>query len=204
MGVWKSKDTRLLRPHESAREAGTSSIDRTRSFPSESCLAQEVGPRTCARRTLGPSLYSWSSTAFCPKAEALLRDVPLVTDMSQIPIERMAAYLYAWMLEEDEEIRRHGTGSEELFQDIAQQLCDAGIPFLTPFATTGKKRPFGLSDRELLKIREDTDGVLALAKEALARGDISFCPGTGGRAGPSSGSIWTHPALPIGNSATWC
>jgi hypothetical protein len=94
--------------------------------------------------------------------------------VSEILIERMAAYLYTWMLEEDEEIRRDGTGSEELFQDIAQQLCDAGIPFSTPFATTGKNRPFGLSDRELLKVREDTDGVLAFAKEALARGDISF------------------------------
>jgi hypothetical protein len=31
------------------------------------------------------------------------------------------------MLEEDEEVRREGTGSEELFQAIARRLQEAGV-----------------------------------------------------------------------------
>lgn len=108
------------------------------------------------------------------RAAVLLQDVPSVTELSEILIERMADYLYAWMLEEDEGIRRDGTGSEEIFQEVAKQLRDEGVTYSTPFEITGNKPPFGLSDREILKVREDTDAMLPAAKHALARGDISF------------------------------
>jgi integrase len=61
------------------------------------------------------------------KAASLLRDVPLQTHLSEREIERMAAYQFAFMLEEDEEVRREGTGSEEMFQTITAQLRNAGI-----------------------------------------------------------------------------
>jgi uncharacterized protein DUF6538 len=106
------------------------------------------------------------------RAAALLQDVPRVADLSDVVIERMADYFYAWMLEENEEVRREGTGSEELFQEIAEQLRQAG--FSTPFPINGARPTFGLSDREMLKLRGDADGLFPVAKEELARGDISF------------------------------
>jgi len=77
------------------------------------------------------------------------------------------------MLLEDEEVRRDGTGSEELFQDINGQLCEAGVAASSPFRS-GAKPQYGLSDREVQKVGETVDDVLPSANAALARGDISF------------------------------
>src|SRR5262245_47239672 len=63
------------------------------------------------------------------QATVLLQDVPRVTELSEALIERMADYLYAWMLGEDEDIRRDG--AEEVFEAVAQQLLEAGIPAIT-------------------------------------------------------------------------
>jgi hypothetical protein len=104
------------------------------------------------------------------------------------------------MLEEDEEIRRDGTGSEEVFQDVALQLREAGISFSTHFPTTAKRPSFGLSDREMLKAREDNDGVLPAAKEP-SPGETSPSSGNNWRScWPYFGSIWTQAARLIGNS----
>ena len=113
-------------------------------------------------------------------AAGLLQDAPLRTDLSEVEIERIADYQYASMLEEDEEVRRDGTGSEELFQNITKQLREAGVPSRSAFRS-GTRPAFGLSDREMGKIEESIDGPLALAKAALARGDISFVRGRTGR-----------------------
>jgi hypothetical protein len=69
--------------------------------------------------------------------------------------------------------RRDGTGSEELFQDINGQLCEAGVAASSPFRS-GAKPQYGLSDREVQKVGETVDDVLPSASAALARGDISF------------------------------
>lgn len=45
----------------------------------------------------------------------------------------MAESYYASVLGSDEEERQEGTGSEPLFQSIAQQFAVAGIDFNTPF-----------------------------------------------------------------------
>jgi hypothetical protein len=59
------------------------------------------------------------------KAASRLRDVPLRTQLSEREIERMPSYQLAFMLEEDEEVRREGTGSGEMFQAITAQLRNA-------------------------------------------------------------------------------
>ena len=69
-------------------------------------------------------------------AATYLRQRPLVTQLSEIEIERFAAsYQYASMLEEDEEVRRDGTGSEELFQAVTKELMEAGAAFVTPLTS---------------------------------------------------------------------
>jgi hypothetical protein len=62
------------------------------------------------------------------KAASLLQDVPLRTHLSEREIERMAAYQFAFMLEEDEEVRREGTGSEEMLThtSVSYRLCHEG------------------------------------------------------------------------------
>ena len=61
---------------------------------------------------------------------------------------------YAAMLANDEDERRDGTGSEPIFQSVAEQLNAAGIEYQTPFAV-GATPEAGLSDREIIK-REGT------------------------------------------------
>jgi hypothetical protein len=103
------------------------------------------------------------------RAESLLRAVPLQTHLSEREIERMADYQFASMLEEDEEVRRDGTGSEALFQAIARQLQEAGAASPPQFLLNTKP-VYGLSAREMLKIREGVEGPPAKGRDALARG----------------------------------
>jgi hypothetical protein len=175
MGVWKSKDgVYYVRKKVPAKLEQAVATVLEISRPKVAWLKRSLRTKDLRAANIRAKPVLMQFDRLLAKAEALRRDIPLVTDLSEILIERMAAYLYAWTLEEDEEIRRDGTGSEEVFQDVAQQLREAGISFLTPFPTTAKRPSFGLSDREMRKVREDNDGVLPAAKEALARGDISF------------------------------
>jgi len=72
------------------------------------------------------------------KAAGPLLNTPMRTHLSEREIERMAQYQFASMLEEDEEVRREGTGSEELFQAIARQLQEAGVASPPQFALNVK------------------------------------------------------------------
>src|SRR5579864_9406083 len=58
-------------------------------------------------------------------------------------------------------------------QDIATQLTEAGVKVNTPFPI-GPVPEFGLSDREMYKIKETIEIALPAAQQALARGDISM------------------------------
>src|SRR3954452_7924481 len=60
------------------------------------------------------------------KAEELLTERPIISALSDAQIKRMAERHYAAMLGNDEEERREGTGSETVFQSVAQQLREAG------------------------------------------------------------------------------
>jgi len=106
------------------------------------------------------------------RAEALLIKQRQRSELEPREIEQIANYFYASELAGDEEDRREG-GSEVLFQQIAQQLDEAGVEYPTPYAI-GPPPKFGLSDREMSKIDETLEIVLPAAQQALARGDIGF------------------------------
>ncbi|WP_316189713.1 site-specific integrase [Bradyrhizobium sp. SZCCHNS1054] len=106
------------------------------------------------------------------QAEALLKEQPVVTVLSDAQIKRMAESYYGTMLAEDEEERREGTSSEPLFQSIAEQLNAAGIEYRTPW-TVGTVPEAGLSDREIYKRTDTLEFDLALSSPALARGDYT-------------------------------
>jgi hypothetical protein len=67
------------------------------------------------------------------EAEALLKERPVLTTLTDTQIKRMAESYYATLLANDDEERREGTGSEPLFQSVAKQLEAAGIEYNTPF-----------------------------------------------------------------------
>lgn len=107
------------------------------------------------------------------EAEALLKEQPVVTVLTDARIKRMAESYYATMLADDEEERREGTGSEPVFQKIAKQLIEAGVAYETPFAI-GFLPEAGLSDREIIKREETIAWLLPASTAALARGDITI------------------------------
>jgi integrase len=123
-----------------------------------------------AKRLAPPVLMKFDR--ILAEAEASLADMPLRSSLEDREIERIAQYFYAAQLAGDEEARQEGD-SEELFQDIARQLNEAGITYETRYAI-GTAPKFGLSDREMDKIDQSIDLVLPRAREALARGDISM------------------------------
>jgi hypothetical protein len=81
------------------------------------------------------------------KAEALNAERPLRTSLSNMEIERIAEYLYAAALAQDDEMRRDGTGSEAVFQTVARQFEDAGVKVHTQFQI-GTAPEYGLTERE--------------------------------------------------------
>jgi integrase len=105
-------------------------------------------------------------------AEALLKERPVISSLTDAQIKRMAESYYADILADDEEERREGTGSEPLFQSIAKQLTAAGIEYRTPLAV-GALPEAGLSDREVYKRADLLEYQLAILPPALARGDIT-------------------------------
>lgn len=107
------------------------------------------------------------------RAEALARTTPKRSDLSEREIKQMADYLFASILAEDDALRAEAREEEDLYHSIGRQLREAGVQARTPFALS-KGPKFGLSDRQLTKAQETIEAVLPAAREALARGDISF------------------------------
>ncbi|WP_024509686.1 site-specific integrase [Bradyrhizobium sp. ARR65] len=106
------------------------------------------------------------------QAEALLKEQPVVTVLTDVQIKRMAESYYATLLAEDEQERREGTGSEPVFQKVAKQLDAAGVEYETAFAV-GALPETGMSEREFVKQVELVKLLLPAASAALARGDIT-------------------------------
>jgi hypothetical protein len=123
-----------------------------------------------AKRLAPPVLMSFDR--ILADAEASLAETPLCTSLDDRKIERIAEFFYATQLAADEERRQEGD-SEQLFQDVARQLKEAGIEHKSSYAI-GAVPAFGLSDREMDKIDQSIDLVLPRARQALARGDISM------------------------------
>jgi hypothetical protein len=135
-------------------------------------LQQSLGTKdlASANRLAKPILMKFDRVI--AQAETLSAVRPPRDSLSAHEIRAIAEGYYFSLLEQDAEERREGTGSEATFQAIAKQLQDEGVEFRTPF-TVGSVPAAGLSDREVHKRTEALEGDLAMAKRALARGDIS-------------------------------
>jgi hypothetical protein len=107
------------------------------------------------------------------QAKGSTAKLPVLRELSDREIERIAAYHFATVLAEDEETRTEGTGSEALYAEVHAQMTAAGTPFKAS-STPGSAPEFGLSEREMAQIGESIAHVLPAAEAALARGDVSF------------------------------
>ncbi len=107
------------------------------------------------------------------RAEALLIEHPVRTELTEAEIKQIADYFYAHELGADEQMREEGIGSDPGFASLHRQLTEAGIKFETSFEVA-EETGSGLSDRMMHKIEEDVSIVLPAAKEALARGNVNF------------------------------
>ena len=67
------------------------------------------------------------------KAEALLVEHPVRTELTEAEIKQIANYFYARQLNADEELREEGIGSDPVFANIQRQLIEEEIEFETPF-----------------------------------------------------------------------
>jgi hypothetical protein len=102
--------------------------------PSLSWLKRSLGTRDSREANIlaKPVLMEFDRTL--AKAEASLKPRLVRNTLSQDEIRRMADYYFASRLAEDDDIRQFGTGSEEIFRNVARQLTEAGIPVVTPFS----------------------------------------------------------------------
>jgi hypothetical protein len=138
MGVWKSKDgVYYVRKKVPAKLEETVPTVLGGARPRRAWLKQSLHTMDLREANIKAKPVLMEYDRVLAKAAALLQEIPLVSDLSEAHIEQMAAYLYSSMLEEDEESRRDGTGSEERFQDVAEQLRRLAIPFFTPFSANG-------------------------------------------------------------------
>ena len=101
------------------------------------------------------------------RADALLVEHPVRTELTEAEIKRIADCFYAHELGADEGLREEGIGSDPVFADVHHQLAEAGIEFETPFTVAEQTGP-GLSDRMMHKIAEDVSTMLPAVKQALS------------------------------------
>ncbi len=138
-----------------------------------SWLQRSLGTKDLRAANIAAKPILMEFDAILAKAAALASPIPKRDSLSEREIAAMADYYYAVLLSEDEEVRSDGTGSEEVYREAAKQLADLGIPASTMFERE-PPRPYGMTERELVKSHQAVDIVLPAAKAALARGDISF------------------------------
>lgn len=102
-----------------------------------------------------------------------LRDAIPQDELSSVEIDRLAALYLHQLVEEDEEVRRDGTGSEAVHAAVKAQLERMGVSVIAGFPP---EEPVigGLTEREYQKKGEALDIVGAAHRAALARGRVEI------------------------------
>jgi integrase len=141
--------------------------------PRQVFLSRSLGTKDLKAANVAAKAVLMDFDRVLARAEARLKARPVVLALTAAQIKRMSESYYAAVLEEDEEERREGTGSEAVFQSVAQQLKAAGIEYETPFEV-GAVPEAGLSSREVYKRGALLEDTLPEATAAYARGDASL------------------------------
>src|SRR3954453_17067064 len=99
--------------------------------PKQVFLKKSLGTKVLKEANVAATYVLADFNRTLASAEALLKQRPLVASITDAQIKRMAEHYYASILAADEEERQEGTGSEPIFQSVAQQLAAAGVEFNT-------------------------------------------------------------------------
>ena len=141
----------------------------------QSWLKRSLGTKVLSEANVRAKLVLAHFDQIIAQAEAQLKARPLLTSLSAIEIKRIADYFYAHELEADQELREDSRGSDPLYASVHKQLAEADVAFAAQHdlksltLDTGR----GLSPRMMRKIETDTADMLAVAEDALARGDCT-------------------------------
>jgi integrase len=140
--------------------------------PKQVFLKKSLGTKILKEANVAATYVLADFNRTLASAEALLKERPVISSLTDAQIKRMSERYYALVLGADEEERQEGTGSEPIFQSVAEQLAAAGVEFRTPFKV-GELPEAGLSDREVFKREHALAESLPEAMAALAKGDIT-------------------------------
>jgi len=140
--------------------------------PKQVFLKKSLGTKVLKEANVAATYVLADFNRTLASAEALLKERPVISSLTDAQIKRMSERYYALVLGADEEERQEGTGSEPIFQSVAEQLAAAGVEFRTPFKV-GELPEAGLSDREVFKREHALAESLPEAMAALAKGDIT-------------------------------
>jgi integrase len=137
-------------------------------------LKKSLGTKVVAQANVRAKPVQMEFDRILAQAEAQLKKRPLRTSLSDIEIKRIADFFYAHELAGDEELRMDGSGDDPIYASLHGQLTEAGVDFYARYDSKSLtlEPGRGLSPRMMEKIREDTEFVLAVTQDALARGDI--------------------------------
>lgn len=163
--------------------------------PKQVFLKKSLGTKVFKEANVAATLVLAEFNRTLASAEALLKERPVISSLTDAQIKRMSELYYASILGADEEERQEGTGSEPIFQSVAQQLAAAGIEFNTPFKV-GELPEAGLADREVFKREHALAESLPDAMAALAKGNITHVRSDVEELlSPSLRASWITPAL---------
>ncbi|MGY4282046.1 integrase [Bradyrhizobium sp. LM2.7] len=140
--------------------------------PKQVFLKKSLGTKVLKEANIAATHVLADFNRTLASAEALLKERPVISSLTDAQIKWMSEHYYASVLAADQEERQEGTGSEPMFQSVAQQLAAAGVEFNTPFKI-GELPEAGLSNREVFKREHALAESLPDAMSALAKGDIT-------------------------------
>ena len=131
-------------------------------------LKKSLGTKMVAQANVRAKPVQMDFDRIIAKAEAHLTERPLRTSLSDIEIKRIADFFLARALTVDEKRRIAGRGDDLTFVSVDAH-CDPDPSPLEP----GR----GLSEHMMKSIQKDTEFVLAVTEDQLARGDIRHMRG---------------------------
>ncbi len=131
-------------------------------------LKKSLGTKVVAQANVRAKPVQIEFDRIIARAEAQLKERPVRTSLTAIEIKRIADFFLARALAVDEERRIAGRGDDLTFVSVDAH-CDPNPSPLEP----GR----GLSEHVMESIQKDTEFVLAVTEDQLARGDIRHTRG---------------------------
>ena len=144
--------------------------DELRSIIGKTAIKKSLGTKDVAEAKRRAHRHAAQVEAEFVKARTML-GAPTQSDLGAAEIERLAAIYLHQLLEEDEHVRIHGTGDDDVYMQVKRQVEAAGG--YASYSDEEATAKVGLSARAYQKKAESLEMVAPWLKAALARGDTT-------------------------------